>query len=317
MPTSVPASSRPRVSVILPTKDRPDTLPEVLDALERQDLAGLDAELLVVDNGSAPAAVDAARERVARFAWGARFLEESSPGVAAARNTGARVASGAVLVFLNDDVVPADAGWLRGHVDRLLAEDDPRAGVLGPVVWHPGIEITPVMRWLARRGMSHAYGELEAGRSDPAELYANNLSLHRGAFEEAGGFDARFASYGWQEYDFALRLHDRGFRLVLAPELRAWHHHVHDLDDSLRRQERIGRTTVLFNAIHAQRPGLRTPHPGRVKIALGAALAPLLLRLRPPRRLPDRVLAPLLWAMHQAALARGFRAGRRDLPGVL
>lgn len=302
---------RPSATVVLPSKDRPDTLPRVLDALRNQDVVGLDVELLVVDNGSAGPLLRATDAALRSFPWPARLLHEAHPGAAATRNRGVEAARGEVIVFLNDDVVPASHGWLRGHVTR-HGGGDPLLCVQAPVTWAPGRELTPVMRYLERAGRSHTYDALTRGEPQPAEWYANNLSLPRALLQQVGGFDDRFTSYGWQEYDLSLRLHDHGMRMAWAPELLAHHDHRHDWADALRRAEKVGATTVLFNALHAGRDGLMSPHPPRWKERAGRALAPVATRIPDPGRLPRPVADRLYWLGLEAAMAQGFGRGRRE-----
>lgn len=301
-------SSPTPVSVLVPTRDRPDALPAVLAALAEQDTAGLEPELVVVDNDSEAASRATTAAIVAAHPWPARLVDEPRPGVAVARNTATAAAGSELLVFLNDDVVPRGSDWLRGHVEHLQGADDEHACVLGPVTWHPATPRTPVMTWLERTGKSHDYTRVRRGESPPGEWYANNLSMWRGALDAAGGFDPRFTSYGWQEYDLALRLADAGLRIRFVPALEAWHQHHHDLRRSLAREERIGRSAVLFEALNRDRGHLDTPVLPAWMLTAGALLHTVTGSLPLPERLPGSVLRVL----HKAALANGIRRGLRD-----
>ncbi len=301
-----------RTSVVVPTRDRPDALPATMQGLARQRVDGLNVELIVVNNGNDPAARELAQQLVDRHPWPARLLTERRPGAAAARNAGVGAASGSLIVFLNDDVVPAGAGWLAGHVGAHARAGDPDLGVLGRVTWHPDHERTAVMRWLADAGVSHDYRRIARGERDPSQVYANNLSLPRRLLEGVGGFDDRFASYGWQEYDLFLRLDDVGFRVVLDDALLGWHLHRHDLTDSLARMRRIGRTTVTFNRLHAHRTNLKTPRTPRYKASVGRLLGPVAARVPIAERLPARPRHALYFGVHKLALWHGIADGSRE-----
>src|SRR5207248_1489810 len=88
------------ISVIVPARDARATLGACLDALRREGIPGLDAELLVID--------DASTDGMARAAtrWGAQVIMGNGRGPAAARNLGAHAARGAILVFLDADTAP-------------------------------------------------------------------------------------------------------------------------------------------------------------------------------------------------------------------
>jgi cellulose synthase/poly-beta-1,6-N-acetylglucosamine synthase-like glycosyltransferase len=101
-----------RASVIVPTAgNRPDYLRDALDSLLRQDVPSDDYEVLVVDNGSRPAARAVVEEVNRRAPRPARYVRAEVPGLHEARHAGAREAGGEVLVFVDDDVIVHD-GWL-------------------------------------------------------------------------------------------------------------------------------------------------------------------------------------------------------------
>lgn len=84
----------PRVSVILPTHNRPRLLAEALDSLNKQTF--MDTEVVIVDDASVPpVTLNKPRLRIIRH--------DISHGGATTKNTGIRHASGKVLAFLDDD----------------------------------------------------------------------------------------------------------------------------------------------------------------------------------------------------------------------
>ena len=114
--TSLPIAKR-RVSVVVPTRDRPSLLREALvsiRALEGDDLA---FEILVGDNGNGPGSKAVAEE------FGAIHLPVSRNGAGAARNAGLNAATGDFIAFLDDDDV-----WTKDAVRGQLAvlEADPK-----------------------------------------------------------------------------------------------------------------------------------------------------------------------------------------------
>ncbi len=73
-------------------------------------------------------------------------------------------------------------------------------GVVGHIDWDPAIPTTPVMRWLGERGKMVDFDRLGREAPGPFAFYTGNVSVHRQAVVDAGGFDRRFGVYGW-EYD--------------------------------------------------------------------------------------------------------------------
>jgi len=86
----------PKLSIIIPTHNRPDMLKKAIDSATSQSLP--DLEVIVVDDGSSvPTAYDGSDARVS-------IHRHTSPrGASAARNTGVSLASGTYIAFLDDD----------------------------------------------------------------------------------------------------------------------------------------------------------------------------------------------------------------------
>lgn len=89
-------SSPPRVSVILPTHNRPDLLREALTSVRDQTFTNWEA--VIIDDASNPEVAlnqEDARTRILRH--------DNAQGGAAAKNTGIQHAHGEILAFLDDD----------------------------------------------------------------------------------------------------------------------------------------------------------------------------------------------------------------------
>jgi glycosyltransferase involved in cell wall biosynthesis len=94
-----------RVSVVVPTCDRPAFLREALASIRALEGEDLTFEILVGDNGSASETQAIAEE------FGAIYLRALERGAGAARNVALQAATGDYLAFLDDDDV-----WLSGNV---------------------------------------------------------------------------------------------------------------------------------------------------------------------------------------------------------
>lgn len=99
------------VSVVVPTRDRQQLLPEALASIRALEGPDLALEILVCDNGKDQAATASIAER-----FGARHLPVAENGAGAARNAGLLAATGEYTAFLDDDDV-----WLPGHIRPQLA----------------------------------------------------------------------------------------------------------------------------------------------------------------------------------------------------
>jgi glycosyltransferase involved in cell wall biosynthesis len=102
----------PRISVIIPTHNRPQMLKEAVDSALGQTFQ--DFEIIIVLNGASPAAVEMA-DRL-RASPKVKVVEIPDDTLAAARNFGLGVAGGEWIAFLDDDDV-----WLP---DKLAIQLD-------------------------------------------------------------------------------------------------------------------------------------------------------------------------------------------------
>lgn len=129
-----------QLSVIIPTHNpHAGRLARTLAALRAQTLPATEWEIVVVDNASTPP-VDAGTPGLAN----ARLVREPQPGLTHARRAGLRAATGALLVFADDDNV-LDPDYLAQTLR--LAAAHPRVGAFGGRSL-PGFEVAPA-DWLA------------------------------------------------------------------------------------------------------------------------------------------------------------------------
>jgi glycosyltransferase involved in cell wall biosynthesis len=191
-----------KLSVVIATRDRAAFLAAALDSLAAQSGAP-PFEIVVADNGSRDATARITAERGA--ALDVRRVYVPEPNRGAARNAGVAASSGAILVFVDDDVV-APPGFLAAHF-AAHADVFPVA-VSGPIVNVPDYGVRPRPR---------------AANYSRAFFCTCNVSVPRSAFLAAGGFDAQFNLYGWEDTELGLRLRRRDVRRVFAWDAYLWH----------------------------------------------------------------------------------------------
>jgi glycosyltransferase involved in cell wall biosynthesis len=240
----------PRVSVIIPTHNRLDVLPQVLRALEEQRSAP-DFEIVVVDDGSS----DGTGEWLAqhRFRRPLQVIRQANRGPAAARNAGVAAARAPRLAFLGDDTVPSQ-GWLKEHWQARERIGEPSTtAVIGYTSWHPRVRSTPFLEYINEYGLQFGYALIEDPDRVPFNFfYTSNLSLSREALE-AEPFDLGFPYPAWEDIEVSYRLwKNRGLRLVYEPRAEVLHDHPTDLRRFMSRQEKVGYCAVVFFRRHPE-----------------------------------------------------------------
>ncbi len=224
-------SPPPRVSVIIPTRDRADLMAKTLEGL----LAGTDypdLEVVILDNDSREPATAAL---FARYAGEARIRVLPVPGAfnfSDLSNRGAAAATGGVLLFLNNDIEVLEPGWLSEMVRHAAR---PGIGAVGAKLLYPDGTIQHGGVVLGIDGVA-SHSHLGMPDADPG-YFARMVLVHEvsavtGAcmalraevFAEVGGFDARDLKVAFNDVDLCLRIRAAGYRIVWTPFAKLVHH---------------------------------------------------------------------------------------------
>lgn len=193
--------SAPLFSIVIPTRDRRESLLRCLEALGRQDPGAGPFEVVVVDDGSRDGTAEAAEAPARPFPL--RVLRRGAPGgPCAARNEGAAAAAGEFLAFLDDDVVPR-RDWLPRARERIGSGD---------------------LDLLAGAYATAGSGSPLPRGGDPSAVpfLGGNLFVRRSLFERVGGFDPAFHDpatglFLRDDSDLAFRVLDAGARWAGDP----------------------------------------------------------------------------------------------------
>lgn len=172
------------LSVVIPTYNRRAILQRCLSALFAQRHPGGAWEIVVVDDGSSDGTADLVAGL--RAPCDLRIVRQANSGAGVARNHGARVARGRVLLFLDDDIV-ADPGLVAAH---LRAHREQRGIIgLGRLTLHVDGRPDPFARYYRTYWREH-YARLARDPEAVAyrDCFGGNLSVERDAFFRVGGF---------------------------------------------------------------------------------------------------------------------------------
>ncbi len=216
-----------QISAIICTHNRDTYLGAAIDSLLQQDFTA-NFEIVIVDNGSS----DNTRQVVEKRTTDPRikYIYEPTIGLSVARNTGAKVAQGEILAYLDDDAV-ASQSWLR--VLYTAYQEYPKIAIAGgkiTLIWPIGMEIP---RWLSS-GLSANLGAYDLGdqinfiQEPGATPRGLNYSVRRSFLEEVGGFDHHLGRVGknllsneeLQMTEFALQ---KGWLVAYLPEALVAH----------------------------------------------------------------------------------------------
>lgn len=226
-------SFRPKLSIIIPSKDNPQMLGRCLETIERSTRYE-NLEVVVVDNGSGPKAKKEYERIFENIQIPCRYhYEPMEFNFSRMCNIGAKKAAGEYFLFLNDDMAVLDStkeDWL----ERLLGQAmQPHTGAVGAKLLYPsgqGIQHVGVVNY--ETGAAHVLarqpddGVLAFGRN----RMDYNYSVVTGAciliaaekFWNAGGFLEELA-VTFNDVELCFRLLNAGYYNVVRNDVELCH----------------------------------------------------------------------------------------------
>lgn len=184
------------ISIVIPTFRRPDMLATILPIIIPQILH-VSCEIIVVDNcpdGSAKNTVAEHSKSTQRLS----YIHQPKPGVVHARNAGIDAATGAYVLFLDDDEIPCE-NWLAAFEKHAKKDITLAFGKI-----YPRYETTPnpenermLDRIFSRDFTLPDSSEITAQH---AHLGTGNAMFHKGrCFPDQNPFNERFNRIGGED----------------------------------------------------------------------------------------------------------------------
>jgi glycosyltransferase involved in cell wall biosynthesis len=219
--------SKPSITVIVCTRDRPMTLRRCLASLNSLRYDNL--QVLVVDNASRSSET---KDVVAEAQF--QYLRENKPGLDWARNCGLQAASTEIVAYTDDDV-KVDSNWLNAIARGF---SDPQVscvtGLVCPIELQTEAQVLFEENGGMRKGLWPRSFERQNIEDNP--LIATqlcgvgaNMAFRREALLEVGGFDIHLdvgtPSHGSGDLDIFHRLHTAGKLIRYEPSAVVWHQH--------------------------------------------------------------------------------------------
>jgi hypothetical protein len=250
------------ISIIIVSYNVRDFLRQALLSLSRA-LAGLSAEIIVVDNASEDGSVDMVQAEFPDV----RVIENTeNRGFASANNQALRMARGQLLVLLNPDTVVQEDTFvvIRDFFDNPTSPGQ-NAGMVGCKILNPdgtlqlacrrsfptpwvaftrlsGLSrLLPRSRWFGKYNLTYldedALAEVEA-------ISGSFMAVRREAFVSVGLLDERFFMYG-EDLDWCYRMRAAGWKIYYLPTTQI----IHYKGESSRRSH-LDSLRMFYHAMH-------------------------------------------------------------------
>jgi GT2 family glycosyltransferase len=210
------------ISVVVLNFNGKQYLHDCLASLARQTCE--DYEVIVVDNGSRDASMEYLRSS---FPWVKVVRNEENLGFAEGTNSGIRVASGDLILTLNNDT-KVDKNFIKHLTQPMYAHAD--VGMCASKMLFPDGKINSTGICISRSGAAWDRGmfEPDTGQYDQREEVfgpcAGAALYRREMLEEIGLFDEDFFLY-MEDVDLAFRGRLAGWKCIYVPEAKVYHHH--------------------------------------------------------------------------------------------
>jgi cellulose synthase/poly-beta-1,6-N-acetylglucosamine synthase-like glycosyltransferase len=223
----------PSVTVVVPVRNGELTIQSLLDSLQRLDYDRKKIEVIVVDGNS----TDKTQEIVKKYP--VKLIVEKRKGLNVARNTGIKCGNGEIVAFTDADcVVPSD--WITKIVENFK---DPQVSCVGGsanalendfISQYADNSIVRLMPIFTKRE------ELKKVKPFFRHPAGCNMAFRRKIAEEVGYFDENI-QYGFDEVEFADRVCNAGYKMVLDPNVLVWHKHRSTLKEFLKQNFQYGK----------------------------------------------------------------------------
>lgn len=265
-----------KLSVIVPTHNRAEILSTCIKKLLAQKRVKF--EVVIVDDGSTDDTESVVRD-IVRKNENVAYIKQEVSHQGVARNHGAELATGDIIVFIGDDIF-VEPGFLKMHHDRHVDYSDENVVVLGHTTWDPKLEINEYMRFLESSGWQFGYQFLNPGMIGKAEpykfFYTSNISLKKSFFKHEK-FNEDFRFYGWEDVELGYRLWRRhDMQIYYEPKAKAYHHHFIQPSDLPKKMRNIGKSAVHFQRLQ---PDVQVIPMGLKALALKLGTNPITLPL--------------------------------------
>jgi len=207
--------SPPRITAVVISRNEGKELRLTVESFDDTLPAG--SEILVVDDGSTDRSIERLKLKPRRI----RLKQVNNYGVARARNLGARIGKGDLVVWADAHIRLPEGWW------KPLAEivENPRVGAAAPAIGHlhSGMQTGYGLQF---KGPSLEVGWLvdRAGPPFPSPVLPGCcFAMRRDVFEATGGWDEGMVSRGNVDNEGCVRFWLLGYDLMIAPEVVVRH----------------------------------------------------------------------------------------------
>lgn len=218
-----------KISVIICTKDRTSSLLQCLASIDAaaRHAGSTNVEIVVLDNGSNDNTSAEVRSWASNSYLPVVLEYEALPGLAIARNRGARVASGDLFVMVDDDCIVRKDYF----VELLRIYPDSTEQVLRGGRVERGNPEDLALTIKTDTNVKRWHLDIASARTENLGncVLGCNLLMSRAIYIQLGPFDEKLGAGSpipaGEDTDYIFRAYEAGVAIEYVPDLVVFHHH--------------------------------------------------------------------------------------------
>lgn len=201
------------------------TIASTLEGLQKQSVNGY--EVIVIDDGSSDASAKIVSDFILKSAYPLILLNQKNSGPAKARNVGAGIAKGELLIFLDSDCITPE-NWIEEMTRPVHGK------TIGS---NCGYKVQNGQFLIARYigfEIARRHERMIDKKINTSGTYS--ACFKKAAFFEAGGFDTMYRNASGEDFDLAFNIHKKGYEIFFTGATFVFHTHPDTLGKYLRQQ---------------------------------------------------------------------------------
>jgi glycosyltransferase involved in cell wall biosynthesis len=228
-------------SVIIPTRNRKDTLENTIILLESQTFDRSMFEVIVVDDGSEDGTDSYMQDLSTPLSL--KYIRQDFNGASYARNEGLKIAEGEFVIFLGDDVHPTE-DLLKIYYEKFLQNEE-RIFLIGKTIWAKHLLKSSFIQYLENNSYAQfSFHSIKDINNVPSKYFNTaNSAVPLRFLISCGLFDENLTLY--EDTELGMRLGKLGLKLIYVEEAAAYHNHEVNLNSYIQRQVIAGQNALL------------------------------------------------------------------------
>ncbi|MFN0187172.1 MAG: glycosyltransferase family 2 protein [Bacteroidia bacterium] len=236
------------VSVIIPSYQGATKIVHILESLSNQK-ANL-FEIIVIVDGSTDNTIELLSGNY--FKGLVKIIEQTNKGRAGARNAGAKLSSGELLIFYDDDMVP-EVDSVGKHIQ--FHQNHSRAILTGNSPQKPASGESDFVRYRASISLKWTSdatyeGDLVLLQKHNLFMTAANCSLRKSVFQYLNGFDELLRDA--EDKELAIRAHKLGIPIYFDKGNLAFHKEIQTCRSYISRLRQYAVANKIVNELHPE-----------------------------------------------------------------